>query len=191
MENIKQLISYLGIVLLLSCHIDNNKKLQLPRELRVTNYDTLLQKTAAGDWFYKGQLFSGYMVQIEKDGRTVYELPIINGKENGLAEGTYNTGEKLMERPFINGKREGLFKQWWPNGKLRYLFNYKNDVYDGKQLIFFADGTKRQVSNYVLGELDGLQSIWDEKGQLIANYTYRDKKLYGIITAKNCMPNGH
>ena len=63
-------------------------------------------------------MFSGYVVQIEKDGRIVYSLPVIEGKENGIAKGIYNTGEKLMERNFINGKREGGFKQWWPNGKV-------------------------------------------------------------------------
>ena len=64
-------------------------------------------------------------------------------------------------------------------------------MYDGKQYVFFADGKKRQIGNYCNGEMDGLQSIWDEEGQLISNYTYRNKKLYGIIKVKNCMPNGH
>lgn len=177
-------------LLLFSCNANNKKPVKVLPEKRVLQYDSLLKKTA-DVWLYKGKLFSGYMIQVEKDGRIVYELPIIDGKENGLAKGIYNTGEKLMERNFINGKREGIFKQWWPNGNCRYLFNLKNDVYDGKQYVFFPDGKKRQVSNYLLGELDGLQSIWNEDGQLISNYTYKDKKLYGIITVKNCMPNGH
>ena len=156
----------------------------------MVQFDSLLKKTNEG-WLYKGKPFSGYMIQTEKDGKLVYELPIIEGKENGLAKGIYNTGEKLMERNFANGKREGIFKQWWPNGNYRYLFTFKNDEYDGIQYVFFPDGKKRQVSNYILGELDGLQSIWDENEQLISNYTYKNKKLYGIITAKNCMPNAH
>jgi antitoxin component YwqK of YwqJK toxin-antitoxin module len=178
------------VLLLFSCHADNKKTVNLIPETRVLQYDSLLKKTDNG-WLYKGKVFSGYMIQAEKDGRIVYELPIIDGKENGLAKGIYNTGEKLMERNFINGKREGIFKQWWPNGNYRYLFKFKNDVYDGKQYVFFPDGKKQQVSNYILGELDGLQSIWNREGKLISNYTYKDKQLYGIITVKNCMPNGH
>jgi antitoxin component YwqK of YwqJK toxin-antitoxin module len=178
------------LLLFFSCHAGKEKSVQVPPQLRVFNYDTLLKKTADG-WLYKGKLFSGYMVQAEKDGRIVYELPITGGKENGTAKGIYNTGEKLMERIFIDGKREGISTQWWPNGHIRYLFTYKNDVYEGVQYVFFPDGKKQQVSNYRLGELEGLQSIWNKEGQLISNYTYRDKKLYGIIIAKNCMPNGH
>ena len=175
--------------ILFSCHSSNKKIIKAAPEIQVVQFDKLLNKTSNG-WMYNGKTFSGYMVQKEMNGNIVYELPIINGKENGLAKGIYNTGEKLMERNFINGKREGIFKQWWPNGNFRYRFNYKNDVYDGKQYVFFADGKKRQTGNYTDGELDGLQSIWNEEGQLISNYTYRNKKLYGIITVKNCMPNG-
>ena len=184
------LVLFTVIILLLSCKTNNKRRIQLPPALRIVNFDTALQKP--GDtWLYKGKLFSGYMIQVEKDGRTVYELPIINGKENGMATGIYNNGEKLMERNFADGKREGIFKQWWPNGNLRYVFNFKNDVFESRQWVFFPDGKKRQVSNYTLGELDGLQSIWNEEGQLISNYTYKNKKLYGIITVKSCIPNGH
>lgn len=178
------------IMLLFSCNTNNKKTVKVLAEKSVLQYDSLLKKTTNG-WLYNGKSFTGYMIQAEKDGRIVYKLPIIDGKENGLAKGVYNTGEKLMERNFINGKREGIFKQWWPNGNYRYIFNFKNDVYEGKQYVFFPDGKKQQVSNYMLGELDGLQCIWNKDGQLISNYTYRDKKLYGIITVKNCMPNGH
>lgn len=186
----KQLMLITVILILSACNTNNKNKLKVPPELRVTNFDLSLKKTADG-WFYKKQSFSGYMVQVEKNGRTVYELPIVDGKENGMANGSYNTGEKLMERNFADGKREGIFKQWWPNGNYRYLFNYKNDVYDGRQYVFFIGGKKQQESNYVLGELEGLQRIWNQDGQLISNYMYKDKKLYGIITAKNCMPNAH
>jgi antitoxin component YwqK of YwqJK toxin-antitoxin module len=177
-------------IILFSCNNSNKKTIDAPPEIKVAQFDALLNKTNTG-WMYKDKPFSGYMVQKELDGKVVYELPITEGKENGVAKGIYNSGEKLLERNFIDGKKEGIFKQWWPNGNVRYIFNFKNDVYEGKQYVFFADGNKRQVGNYKEGELDGLQSIWNEEGQLISNYTYRDKKLYGIITVKNCVPNGH
>jgi antitoxin component YwqK of YwqJK toxin-antitoxin module len=186
----KPLILFTIIIFLFSCNRNGTKQLKTPPEIRVVAFDSLLKKNI-DVWFYKGLVFSGYIVQIEINGRIVYELPIIEGKENGVAKGIYNTGEKLMERNFINGKREGVFKQWWPNGNCRYLFNFKNDVYNGTQYVYFPDGKKQQISNYDTGELEGIQSIWDEKGQLISNYTYKNKKLYGIITAKNCMPNAH
>lgn len=161
-----------------------------PHAIEVVNYNPALQKTDHG-WLYKGQPFSGYMIEKEKDNRIVYRLPIINGHENGLAKGWYNTGEKLLERPFIGGKKEGIFTQWWPNSRLRYRFQYRQDAYDGPQLVFFPSGRKREESNYRLGEKEGRQYVWDEAGQLISNYIIRNKKLYGIVSVKSCLPVTH
>ncbi|GAB3034223.1 toxin-antitoxin system YwqK family antitoxin [Spirosoma pulveris] len=161
-----------------------------PPPVEVVNYDPLLQKTDSG-WYYKGALFSGYMVEKEKDGLIVYRLPIVDGRENGLAKGWYNTGEKLLERRFVNEKKEGIYKQWWPNGQPRYVFHYRHDQYDGPQLVFFPDGKKREESRYTLGEQDGPQRVWDKDGKLIANYTIRNKRAYGLTSVKSCLPVMH
>ena len=156
----------------------------------VENTDPLLQKTDVG-WYYKGVLFSGYMVEKERNGRIVYQLPIIDGRENGIAKGWYSTGEKLLERPFINGKKEGIYRQWWPNGRYRYVYQYHQDRYEGKQLVFFPSGKKREEGTYVNGEPEGLQRIWNEQERLVSNYVVRNKKKYGLVTVISCIPVGH
>ncbi|WP_301921076.1 toxin-antitoxin system YwqK family antitoxin [Ferruginibacter sp.] len=162
----------------------------LPPNIKIFNYDTLLKQSAEG-WVYKGKPFNGYMVQEEINHRIVYELPIINGWENGLAKGCYYDGVKLLERFYTNGKKEGSFKQWWRNGNYRYLFHYKNDKYEGSQLVFFPDGSKRQESTYQNGDEEGIQRIWNEQGILISNYTIKNKRQYGIIKVKSCIPATH
>jgi antitoxin component YwqK of YwqJK toxin-antitoxin module len=183
MNNFIKIIGLIFVFFSYACQEKNT-------EMRVLNFDPNLKKTDKG-WFYKGQLFSGYMIEKEKDGRIVYQLPIIRGKENGLAKGWYNTGEKLIERIFIDGKIEGKFKQWWPNGHFRYLFNYKNNQFDGSQFVFFPNGKKREESNYLAGEKEGVQRVWDEKGLLVSNYAIKNKKIYGVISVKSCIPVGH
>lgn len=183
--NIKQIFVFL--LLLYAC--TENKHTAIP-DFEVSNTNAELNKTDNG-WLYKGKPFSGYMVEKESDGRLVYKLPILEGKEQGLAKGWYNTGEKLVERIYIDGKKEGEFRQWWANGRLRYLFNYKNDRFEGKQIVYFPDGKTREESNYLSGEKEGIQRVWDEKGILVSNYTIKDKKLYGVITVKSCIPTGH
>ncbi len=177
------IIFLIAFILIIACR-ENSKK------ICVLNFDPNLKKTESG-WVFEGKSFTGFMIQEEKDHRIVYQLPIENGKEQGIAKGWYNTGETLLERIFIDGKREGVFKQWWPNGRLRYLFYYKNDVFEGKQIVYFPDGKTREESNYQSGEKEGIQRIWDEKGLLISNYTIKNKKLYGIITVRSCIPTGH
>ena len=162
---------------------------QVP-DISILNYDTTLRKVN-DQWLYKGALYSGYMIEIEKNKQLVYKLPILEGKENGLARGWYHSGEKLLERHFSKGKKEGLFTQWWPNGNYRYRFHFKNDYFNGTQQVFFANGNKREESNYQMGNKEGGQRIWNEAGQLISNYTIRNKKLYGVITLKSCIPVIH
>ena len=159
----------------------------LPPSFEVKNTDTLLSNTDQG-WLYKQQVFNGYVIQVEQDGSIVYKLPIVNGKEQGLAVGYYNTGEKLLERHFVNGMKEGEFKQWWPNGNLRYLFNYHHDKYDGKQMVYFHFGKIQEEKNYSNGLEEGVQRIWDSTGNLISNYTIKNNKKYGFLSAKECMP---
>ncbi len=175
-------ILYLSAILVAACNSKNE-----PPQFLVKNIDPLLLKSDSG-WSYKNRPFNGYMIQVEYDGRIVYRLPIIKGKEQGLAIGFYNTGEKLLERQFAKGEIQGVFKQWWPNGNLRYLFNYNHDKYDGKQIVYFHFGKIQEEKNYINGMEDGVQRIWDSTGNLISNYTVKNNKIYGTLSAKDCMP---
>jgi len=184
--NISSIIT--SIVFAIGLHSCNN--INEPPQLLVKNTDTLLLKEDDG-WIYYNKPFNGYMIQVENDGNIVYKLPIIHGKEHGLAIGFYNSGEKLSERLFVRGKKHGVFKQWWPNGNLRYLFHYNHDKYDGKQMIYFHFGKLQEEKNYHNGVEEGVQRIWDSTGTLISNYTVKNNKIYGAISAKECMPVFH
>ena len=176
------------LVLICACKSKNKQSLNELVNINVLNFDTALQHTDKG-YFYNGKIFTGNVIQQEKDGRIVYKLPIINGKENGLAKGWYNTSEKLLERNYVDGKIEDTFKQWWPNGNYRYLFNYKNGLLHGVQTVFFPNGKVRQKSNYQFGKEEGLQQTWDSTGKLISNYTLKNNKLYGVISVQSCIPS--
>lgn len=173
--------------LIVACQHQSNT---IPPKIYIENRDTLLQKTDYG-WLYKHQPFSGYMTEKEQNGKIVYQLPIIHGKENGLAKAWYNTGEKLLEKHFVKGKLEGVFRQWWPNGHTRYLFHYHQNQYQGKQLVFFPNGKKREESNFQVGEREGIQKVWDENGILISNYILKNQKVYGFANVKSCLPTLH
>lgn len=189
MRLLQQLIP--GAILLAACACSSTESgSKQPPNIDVVNSDTLLRKTDDG-WLYKGKPFSGYMVEKETNDRVVYKLPIIGGRENGLAKGWYNTGEKLLERWFVDGRKEGTFRQWWPNGRLRYVFQYKDNQYNGLQLVYFPKGTRREESTYIAGEQAGSQRIWNEKGQLVSNYIIKNKRTYGLVSVKSCIPVEH
>ena len=176
------------LVYFIACDLSNKKKIP---DIYVQNFDTALKKTDRL-WYYKNVPLNGYIIEKSNNGKDIlYQLPVIDGTEEGQAFGRYNTGEKLLIRNYKKGKIEGVFTQWWPNGNERYLFNYKNDKMDGRQLVFYPDGQKHQESNYAEGNEEGIQRVWDETGQLISNYTIKNKKLYGVISVKSCLPEGH
>lgn len=171
----------------LGCYENIKNPIYNAGELCVKNFDAGFQKIN-NTWFYKKNLFTGFMIEVEKDNRIVYKLPISEGKENGLALGWYNSGEKLLKRHYENGLKEGEFMQWWPNGNLRYLFHYKHDKYNGTLTIFFPNGTKRQESNYQDGKEEGIQRVWNEEGLLVSNYIVKNTKMYGVAIFKSCIP---
>ena len=76
--NFKPLTSLFFAFLILACHERKAKN-------SVLNVDTNLKKTDRG-WLYKGQPFSGYMLEKEEN-RVVYQFPISEGLEKGLAKG--------------------------------------------------------------------------------------------------------
>ncbi len=159
--------------------------------IHVQNFDPLLKKIN-GWWFYKNELLNGQIEEKSLDGKSVlYFVPVIDGLEEGQAFGRYSTGEKLMTRKYAKGKIEGEFIQWWPNGNDRYRMNYKHGQLDGKQLVYYPNGERHEESNYSEGIEEGTQRVWNEEGQLISNYTIRNKKLYGVISVKSCLPEGH
>ena len=163
---------------------------KLPPQILIDHPNPLLiQKDFI--WYYRGKLFSGYMVERERNGKIVYQLPILNGREEGIAWAWYSTGEKLLKRIYIQGKKSGVFEQWWPNGHYRYVFHYREDKMDGAESVFYPNGHLRQLSHFKEGKEEGLQSAWNTHGDLISNYTIRKGRLYGIIGVKSCIPTGH
>lgn len=170
-----------------SCDSSNKKSIPI---LYVQNFDTALKKIN-GQWNYKNELLNGYIIEKSSDGKNIlYQAPVIDGLEEGWAWGRYNSLEKLMMRYYSIGKVEGSFTQWWPNGNKRYSFNYKHDQMDGRQLVYYPKGQLHQESNYAEGNEEGIQRVWDENGKLISNYTIKNKKLYGVISVKSCLPDG-
>ena len=181
---------FLLIACLLIMGVCIHCKSSKPVDVFVQNYDTGLS-IREGVWLYKNKRFTGYRIESDRNGKLLYQLPIINGKEEGEAVGWYNTGEKLLVSHFLNGKKQGQFEQWWPNGHTRYLFHYSGGILDGQQCVFYPSGQKRQESNFSMGVEEGIQRVWNDKGELVSNYTIKGEKIYGIVSVKSCLPNEH
>ena len=98
--------AFLFLTVLISC---SQKKqlnqeesiLKILPEMFILTTDTALHNIN-GTWFYKSQKANGYIIE-KKNNVLTGKLPIVDGKENGIAYGWFQTGEKRYERSFKNG----------------------------------------------------------------------------------------
>lgn len=157
-------------------------------EISILNTDTALHNNN-GTWFYKNKKANGYILE-RKGSALITKLPVLDGKENGIANGWFETGEKRYERRFKNGDREGTHKIWYKNGQLAVINVYKNDKLHGEQTSFFESGNPWQSLQYVNGYEEGKQKTWNDSARLINNFTVKNGKLYGVIGRYDCMSVG-
>jgi len=175
---------WLGLLLLTGCG-PSTDRVDGPPFVFVAPDNPAL-KNANGTWLFKGVPFNGYMV--EKEGKHLLsKLPIVGGKENGIALGWYKTGRKRYERGFRNGNREGIHQGWYENGQLSFRYLFHNDLYEGEQRTFFTSGHRWQSLTYVHGYEEGKQKTWNDSGRVINNFTVKHGKLYGVIGRYDCM----
>jgi antitoxin component YwqK of YwqJK toxin-antitoxin module len=151
----------------------------------VINSDPFL-KRVNGVWFYKNEKLNATIIEIKNDD-TIANIPVLDGKENGLAKGWFDGGEKRYEKFFEKGQKNGIHKLWYKNGQLAGLNFYKNDKLDSTQLSFFESGNLWQELHYVNGQEEGKQKTWNDSGRIINNFTVKNGKLYGVIGRYDCM----
>lgn len=139
-----------------------------------------------GVWYLNQLVFSGYILEKEND-HLLAKLPVINGREQGIAYGWYPTGRKRYERGFYQGNREGMHRGWYPNGQLSFAYHFHDDKYEGEQLSYYASGHRWQRLHYLNGYEEGQQKTWNDSGRVVNNFTVKKGKLYGVIGRYDCM----
>ncbi|MFC6225899.1 toxin-antitoxin system YwqK family antitoxin [Hymenobacter artigasi] len=162
---------------------ESTKVITPARVIAVT--DTALHNRN-GTWFYKNRKATAVIVE-QKGPVVTARLPVIDGKENGLATGWYPTSEKRFERRYQNGNREGRHQTWYKNGRLAGENVFRDDKYEGPQVSYFESGHRWQRLNYVKGYEEGKQKTWNDNGLVINNFTIKNGKLYGVIGRYDCM----
>jgi antitoxin component YwqK of YwqJK toxin-antitoxin module len=82
------------------------------------------------------------------DGTVRAEIPMKDGKKNGLAVEYYQGGKVYREVEYIDGKKEGIAKRYFENGQLAQETFYKNDKMHGTQKKYRENGDPASVAEY-------------------------------------------
>lgn len=158
---------------------------KIPPAIFIEKHDPALHQVN-GIWMMQEVLYNGYL--IEKDsGVVIAKVPILEGKENGVAQGWYKSGKRKYERSFRHGNRTDKHRGWYENGTLAFEYYFREDKYEGEQKTFFENGCPWQSLHYVHGYEEGKQKSWNESGRVINNFTVKKGRLYGVIGRYDCM----
>lgn len=67
---------------------------------------------------YRGELFTGEVVETDQDGKVVNLLTLVDGRGNGPELSWFPSGQLKTETMLQDGKPVGTSRSWHPNGVL-------------------------------------------------------------------------
>jgi len=107
------------------------------------------------------------------------EIPLRNGRRNGVARTWHKNGLLASEEPYQHGVPHGICRQWDEAGRL--LGKYKMVRGTGVQRAWHDNGQLQMEVSTVRGEFSGRNRIWLRDGTLLSERFY----VHGrIVTPK-------
>jgi len=162
---IKGIILFVVVMTSFSCNSKGKAK-EVPIQfndipnLVVRNDDPLIQFKDSV-YLYGNKPFSGYLINsLNQFNRIQYGY--FNGLQEGIQQGWHFEGNLSFEYFCKEGIRIGEYKEYYPNGNLQIAAQYN-----------FGKEIKKK--------------ILDINGKVIANYTLKDGRYYGLLGSSNCM----
>ena len=108
------------------------------------------------------------------------EIPLKNGKWEGIVRNYYESDKLKAETPFKNDRQEGIVKRYYESGKLKAEIPYKNGKLEGFEREYYESGKLWRETPYKNGKLEGIARYYYESGKLKDESPYKNDKLEGI-----------
>jgi hypothetical protein len=183
-------ILFLLVISIIACKqpaekpvISQSQPIAIPNDTIVVT-DSLLQ-ILNGSYYFKGQLFSGYLKCFHYNGLVQSLQSIYQGKQEGWAYEYFENGKPLSKRYYHLGEKDSVHIGWWDNGNTRFVYHFKNGVYNGSFEEFYNSGKPLKKISYYNGN-DSFGTGWRENGKIFMNYIMKDGRRYGIMNAQPC-----
>jgi len=138
-----------------------------------------------GVWYYRQQLFNGWLETYFPSGSVKARQPFFNGKEEGLVSTFYENGNKDARRFYHNGEKDSINMGWWINGTPRFEYHFKNGIYEGDFKEWYVSGKPLKHIIYHNGK-EQSGTGWRENGKVYMSFVTRNGRLYGLINPNLC-----
>jgi antitoxin component YwqK of YwqJK toxin-antitoxin module len=109
--------------------------------------------------------------EFHENGKLKFEVPLLNGKKEGLGKTYFDDGELKIEAQYKNDMLNGEYRQLYYGRTIKEV-NYKDDKLDGYATYYSPTKLKTKEGTYLNGKMHGKWKIYTESGCLRFEYTY-------------------
>lgn len=102
------------------------------------------------------------------------DIPLINGKAEGIARGFYPDGALESETPYTNNKKNGIGKEYYPSGALKSEGTYIDGKMEGDFRTYYENGQLETVFPFKANVLNGTGKTYNENGQIASVHTFQN-----------------
>lgn len=166
--------------------IKKNVSMEMVIANNVVVKDSLVLNGNEGNWYLKGQLFTGYAVKYHMNDSLRQKVGFYEGKKMGVAKVWFPSGVLKIESHYNQNKLVGSYKAWWDNGVLASKASYENGKIQGNEKKWYKTGELAKSRNLVDGKEIGLQQAWLKNGKMYVNYEAKNGRIFGMRRANSC-----
>lgn len=120
----------------------------------------------------KGQLYSGTYIEYFPSGNIHIDMPVDNGKKEGVTTIYFENGKKNETRGFRQNKMHGTWVTWDQLDHKIAEANYLDGVKHGAWGIWDENGIQRYEMFYDQGKKSGTWIIRNESGEIVDEKKY-------------------
>ena len=132
--------------------------------------------------------YTGTATDKHPNGKKRLEIPIKNGKVNGMSKEWAKNGQKIHETTYVNGVQNGRETHWYVMGQKKLEVNLVQGNAEGVCTEWYKNGTKKSEGNFTNGKENGEHKWWFNKGQIDQIVFYENGLAQGMV--KNWYPSG-
>lgn len=126
--------------------------------------------------------YSGTAIEEFADGRKKMQVPIKDGKIDGMVRQWAVNGQKTFEADYEMGVQVGRETQWFANGQKSLEIPYQEGNPHGLCQEWYKHGRKKSEGQFVNGKEEGEHNWWFFNGKLDQKLTYKNGKAEGLVT---------
>ena len=190
-----RVLYFISIVLLVGCKqvdkqdhksIPTIEKVEIPN--LIEDIFSLKYNNTTSEWYFKGNLYSGFIVDYYNDKTLKLKMAVHKGKRQNKTEKWHPNGKLMEVSNYQKGKLNGEKKVWASNNKHTLIsqFNFYLGKAHGEQRKWYPSGEIYKIMNFDKGIASGMQRAYRKNGALYANYEARNGRIYGLKKAKLC-----